>query len=722
MNLFLRNIRFRYTLCFVLVWLSLSAIQAQNVIGVSSDSSKIAQQQHLKDVEVKAYRPLMKVGDDGGMIYDAEQLAKNRPIANAFDLLEEIPGLVKDGEDAVTIAGCASSMIIINGRKQRMSISELNNLLCSMSPTQVKSIEVYQVAPPYYGVKGGVINIVLHKKRSEKLRNSGSAWTSLYQGKKYYQTGGADWNLFQKKWMLDAGFSLGFREGQKRNELSSHHVLGDKAYDINNVEKRYSHSAAYKVSGRFNYDFSKEQNIEVSYLYRYDKPKYTSLSPLWQDDELLSKSESEFDGVKHSHIFQVDYIYKKWKIGGNYVRFVEDNNQNMVNDMASEAGRLLDNGVLSSLATQKISSESFYMNHFFSIGKVVLNYGIDLSFYSVDNFYSNVWANSPSHDNEINYNKQKEQDHSAFVSWSQKMGRMSLSANLLLSYYYARLVNNSQKSTLWNRFAFLPSLSANYKITDRQRLMFSLSSNCVYPNYGITNGRRAYYNDYIYIGGKVDIQPYMQYDIQLNYVLNSRYIFGIYSTLQPKRFLQLFYQDPQKLVAGYEHFNMDENNLYGLKVVAPKQWSARWQTKLTALAFYRRLTGSFNHIKFDKGRVTCRLLAINNVVLDKRKTFSVQLMTTYTAITQAAYAEDAALFNTSLSLTWNPYKAHWQLILKATDLFDTYHNKRKVDYESQHYIFKAEKDLRMLNLTIRYSFNGYKQKKRQEVDTSRMGL
>lgn len=175
-------------------------------------------------------------------------------------------------------------------------------------------------------------------------------------------------------------------------------------------------------------------------------------------------------------------------------------------------------------------------------------------------------------------------------------------------------------------------------------------------------------------------------------------------------------------MAGYEHFNMDESNLYGLKIVAPKQWSARWLTKLTALAYYRHLTGSFNHIKFDKNKVTYRLVVINNVVLDKRKTFSAQLMATYTAITQAAYAEDAALFNSSLSLTWNPYKTHWQLILRATDLFDTYHNKRNVDYDSQHYSYEMMKDLRMLNLTIRYSFNGYKQKKRQEIDTSRMGL
>lgn len=116
MNLFLRNIRFKYTLCFVLAWLSFSAIQAQNVIGVSSDSSKIAKQQHLQDVEVKAYRPLMKVKEDGGMIYDAEQLAKNRPVANAFDLLEEIPGVLKE-EDVVNIAGSASTTIIINGRR-----------------------------------------------------------------------------------------------------------------------------------------------------------------------------------------------------------------------------------------------------------------------------------------------------------------------------------------------------------------------------------------------------------------------------------------------------------------------------------------------------------------------------------------------------------------------------------------------------------------------------
>lgn len=414
--------------------------------------------------------------------------------------------------------------------------------------------------------------------------------------------------------------------------------------------------------------------------------------------------------MKHSHIFQLDYVCKKWKIGGNYVHFAEDSNQDM------------DSGMLSSSATQKIGSGSFYVNHSLSIGKAAFSYGIDLSFTSVDNFYSNIWVNSPSHNNETNINKQKEQEHTAFVGWTQKMGRMSLSANLQLSYYYARLEYNGQKSILWNRFSFLPSLSANYKITDRQRLMFSLSSNCIYPNYAMTNGRKAYYNDYMYIGGNVDIQPYMQYNIQLNYVLSNRYIFGFFSTLEPKRFFQLFYQNPQKMVAGHEYFNMDAHSLYGLKVVVPQQWNSRIVTKLTAFAYYRHTSGSFNHIDFDKNSVTCRLTLINNVVLDKRKTLSAQLMTTYTTSTQMAYAKDAALFNSSLSLTWNPYKTRWQIILRATDLLDTNHNKRKVDYETQHYDYEMIKDLRMLNLTIRYSFNGYKQKKQQEIDISRMGL
>lgn len=717
----MKNLRIKYSICFVLAWLNLSAIQAQNVIGVNSDSSKVSKQHHLQDVEVKAYRPLMKVGEDGGMIYDAEQLAKNRPVANAYDLLEEIPGVIRE-EDLVTIVGSASTTIVINGRKQRMSLSELCNLLGTMSPAQVKTIEVYHVAPPQYGAKGGLINIILHKKRSEKLRNSGNLWTSLYQGRKYYQTGGADWNLFQKKWMLEAGFSLGFREGQKRNELSSHHLLGDNAYDLRNVEKRYSHSSAYKFTTRFNYDFSKNQNIEVYYIYRHDKPKYTSLSPLWQDDELLSQSVSDFSGKKHSHILQVDYSYKKWKIGGNYVNFLEDNKQDMENGMTAETARLLDNGILASLANQKIHSGSVYVNHSLSIGKTTFHYGIDLSYYYVDNSYSNIWANSPSHVNETNHNKQKEQDYQAFVSWTQKIGKVSLSANLLMNYYYARLENNGKTSTLWNKFYFLPSLSANYKINDHQRLMLAFSTNNVYPNYAMTNGRKAYYNEYMYIGGNVNIQPYMQYDIHLDYVFNNRYIFGVFSTLEPKRFVQMFYQSPKKLVAGHEYFNMDKNNLYGLKAVATQPWSKRWTTKMTAFAYYRHSTGCFNDLSFDKERITGRFVLINNVVLDKRKTFSAQLMAAYTTPTLAAYAKDASIFNSSLSLTWNPYKTHWQFILRATDLLDSNRSKRHVDYESQHFSYEMMKDLRMLNLTLRYSFNGYRQKKQQEVDTSRMGL
>lgn len=701
-----------YSIFFVLAWLNTLALQAQSVIN--SDTSKIYKQQHLNDVVVKGNRPMMKVGDKSNLIYDAEQLAKNRPIANAFDLLEEVSGVVVENE-RVSVLGSSSTTVIINGRKQNMSQAEIANLLTTMSPSQVKTIEVYHAAPPRFGVKGSAVNIILQKKRNSKLSTSGSAWTSLYQGAKYYQTGGLDLSFFQKKWMLDLDASLGFKKSNKDATLFSEHSVGELMHSMKNKDKRYSSSTADKVVTRFNYDFSKDENLNFYYLYRWDKPDFSLISPLWEDDVLKSNSVSDYKNKKHTHIFQLDYSHGNWSIGGDYVAFREDIKQDMIVSYQNE-------NELKSVAKQNAYSGEVYADVSNEIGKGELRYGVNLSWANSKNTNINQWVNEIEHGNDDNHFLQREQCYEVYAGWSQKIGKLNLSANLLLNYFKAKYKDGNHWTTLWNKLSFLPSFTLNYKLKQHQRLLLSLSTNRIYPSYSMTSGWKAYTSDYIYIGGNPNIKPYDSFDMHLNYILNNRYIMGMYVTVMPKRYFQVLYQKHDKLEAGYEYFNTNKDNRVGMMAVVPHNWFSRLVSKFTAYAYLDHYEGTVYDLSFDKKFVAGQFILTNNAVIDKKKTFSLQLTARYTTKTIVGYAKDAAIFNTSFALTWNPYKTTWHLILKTTDLFGTYRRKRFVDYEGQHFNLEQNMDLRMINLTIRYSFNGYKQKKQQEVDTSRMGL
>ena len=695
----------------VLAGLSTLTLQAQTEQLPEATNSSHAHK--LDEVVVKALRPLVKVKADGGKLYDAEQLTQNRPIANTLDLLLEIPG-IEQLDDNMNLLGTGNTLVVINGRRTNMSPKEMITYLSTLPPSLVKSIEVYYDAPPQFGVRGGVINVVLQRKRSDKLKVNGSAWTSVYQAKKYYQTAGAVLNLYQKKWMWETGLSSGFMKSNKRHVFESYHSLDGTITEVNNVTKRYSNSSAMKLASRCNYDFSKKSKLDVSYIYRTDEPCYTSLSPLYMDGEQVSASLSDFDVAKKRHIFQANYAYQKLNVGGNFLYYKEVNTQDMCD--VDDKERVLEAHVL-----QKVKDGDFYLNDSRSIGKGQLRYGVDMRWTDSRLDDHNHWLEERE-GNEKRNNVQKEQNYEVYGGWVQKMGRLNLSAQLQLSYYHSELQHNGQKMTLWNYVSLFPSATINYKVTEASNLVFSMSTNRLSPPYSISSGRKAYFNTYISIANSPLVEPYRSYDLHLNYVVKGRYTVGLYSSIAPHKYTQLLYQDPKMLKASFEYFNLTRNEDLGGLLVLPHNWTNRVMSRLSAFGLYRYQAGEFHGVSFDNGMVSGKFQLTNNAVLGKRKNLALQLNTTYSTKVMAAYAEDAAIFNSSFAMTWTPYHTGWSIILKGTDLLGTARHKRTVNYGNQHYSMTQHNDTQKLLLTIRYNFKGYKQRKEKTVDESRLGL
>ena len=119
---------------------------------------------NLPEVFVKAERPLVKVAD-GKLQYDIPNLMKSKPVDNAFDILGELPGVGKNG-DNISLLGTSETTIIINGRKSSMTPEQLADMLKATPSSKVKKIEVMYSTPPQYGVRGASINVVIENDRS----------------------------------------------------------------------------------------------------------------------------------------------------------------------------------------------------------------------------------------------------------------------------------------------------------------------------------------------------------------------------------------------------------------------------------------------------------------------------------------------------------------------------------------------------------------------------
>lgn len=716
MNRTPRNIsHIKHLITLVLALLSFSAMQAEGL--VASDSSTCIKEQSLTNVVVKRERPHMKIGENGSIVYDAKQISQYRPVTNALDLLEEIPliDFNKNSSDKIEIVGTAKVDIIINGHKPQMTNEEIFAYLSSLSPSQIKSIEIYSAAPPQFGTTSGAINIIMDQKRTEKVEANGSAWASLYQGNNFYHTGGVNSNIFTKKWILYSSFSLGNLRGKKVYTLYANHNVDGEAHRIVNPSTRYTNSHAIKVTTDFTYDFSKTKKLNITCLYRTDNPCYRFTSPLWIDSIQDSYNNGNFWSSKHTSAFMASYESNGWKVGAELLLANNSDKQEILNDEDETP-------MLNSRAEQKNVRGTFYFNKTQKVGKDRLTYGTEVQWANVHNAFSNIWRERMTFKNTGKNNTQKETQWRTFGGWTHNSKNIVTTANLSVEHFKSTRTQDGKAQTLWDKFTLEPNITVNYKMDSKHSLIGSLATSRTYPKYLNTSGRTAYYNSYYYIANSTKVESYTSYTTTIKFVTSNKYVVGCYSIIEPNAYIQFLYQDPHQLSAGQQFYNIAQYNRHGLLAVIPHSWSTNFDSRLTAYINYITSRGKVNDMSFKKKKFGTRLVLTNNIILDRKRTAALQLNASYNSDILMGYSYNEEMFETALSLTWKPKNTGWNVVLKCNDILNTSKLARVTKHQLQSSKITQLRDTRKVNLTVRYSLKGYKDKKIKEADTSRMGI
>lgn len=703
----LKDLLLLFLMCFVC-----HVSMAQNTSGKVAGTER---EIHLGNVVIKADRKWVKVDDNGGLIYNAKQIAKEHPVTSALDLLEEIPGIIKN-DDELSVVGAGKTTVIINGHKSSMSVEDVKSLLAATPPSQVKTVEVFYNTPPQYGVTGSSINVVLEKKRSEKTSWNGSAYTSILQGRKYYQRGGVSINIFQKKWELGLGYALGNTNKYYQTDYDVRHTLDNQLIALNSHHGLASKNFAQQFKANFNYDFSKHDKLSLFYVVKFDNPEFHDKSYLVVDSQDGSEDVSNMNADKQTHTANIEFSHKNLTMGVDYVYFKNDKTQDL-HKQGTTAYQL------ESEALQKVHKGNVYLNTSHHIGMGKLSYGFDASWSDVDNLYGNVWTEGTPFENDNNASQQQEYSVDGFVGWAQKFGKMgTLSANLLLQYYRADIKQDGEKENLWNDVYFFPSITYTHTLSKTQKLVFTLSSERKYPTFLQMSNNQTYMDTYIGNLGNPSLTPFITYESHLNYVLRNKFIFGLYAKIEPNDILQQLYQRSDRLQMNYENINMDYYNLFGMTAVMPFQWSSRFRTTFAANFYYKDVKGVLRDIPIKHSNWAGILNFSNTILLDKARTWSFQLSGVYWSKDRAALMRHEPKYTVNAALSWNPKKSGWSVVLKASDIFNSSITEFRVDESSQYVHYRTNKDLRIVNLYVRYNMKGYKQKKERTIDTSRMGL
>ena len=674
------------------------------ITGNSSDAGTVVLEPknfEMEEVVVKGERPMLKV-ENGKLAYNLSVLSEKRVVNNAYEAISKLPG-VHESNGKFTLAGADKVTVIIDGKPTTMNAKQLQTLLQNTPVDRVEKAEVMYSAPPELHVRGAAINVVM--KRGSDYSFQGEIGANYMN--RYYNTGGVKVNfrVNSPKTSFDLMFSSSCDDMLMNNmQMHSKHTLGDKVYDIGQHEKNTSKSWGHNVRAALEYNINKKNHLDIAYTGRFTPQEHAvSTADGSFQQSLLDKYSND-----NMHNISVNYNSGfGLNAGGDYTRYTTTTNHKMTAVMEDNTeNRFALQG------SQKIDSYSMYADQSHDLpDSWKIGYGA--SFKYVKNYdyqtYSDVTGTIAPKNTDSRLNESTT-DFYVSVSKNWKSGpSFSMSAT---GEYYS--IGD------YHKWAIFPQASLTYLKTPKHIFQLSLSTGKKYPDYWAMKSSVTYTNAYTEMQGTPGLRPMTVYNLNANYILKQKYVFGVFFSYKDDFFAQVPYQATDRLALVYKYMNWDFAQMTGVNVVVPFSIGNWYNADLTLMGIYvRQKCDNFFDIPFDREKC-CFVGTMNNSFkIGKHLSFELNahLQTPFIQGTM----DMTEIFELSAGVKWNFAGDKCSLSAQCQDIFNTGVPELKVRYKGQNLQLIDNSYPRTILVKFTYRFGGWKQKKYRKADTSRFG-
>lgn len=648
----------------------------------------------LDEVVVKGEKPQVK-GEDGVMVVDLPGIVRDKPVNNILEALRYLPGVTNDN-GIIGLTGASNVTVILNGEFTNMPVQNLYQLLYTTPVDRLKNVEIMYSAPAKYHVNGAVINVVL--KTPTPLDGLQGQVRAGYNQAHYASYGGVLAATYAiKDWTFDLNYGLTRSKSWSREETWSNHLYdGQRTMiedDMRRIGRNWSNtifaSASWKTlrltyNGQIISD-SKSRALSSGTLGDYTNA-YNMLSPVGYHNVAL----------RYAAPFGMT-------VGGDYTRYSENRSQSLFKGA---------DYLLGSENRQKINRWHLYIDQQHQLGNWQLNYGAE---YQHSNDQSSQHYGIVDAVDNTDFDDILNEDVASFYVGTQRSFDWGLSFNASAKgeYYHNKYQHN------WN---IIPQLGSTYYKTPKSIFQLNLSTRRVYPSYWELHGGTSHINDYSTVIGNPELQPYIQYDAQFNYILRQKFVATLYFQYGDKSTVQLPYQSPDALNLIYQTINMNFERVFGLNLYAPFGAGYIWNATATANVMNRRAKAdNFHDICFDNSKWIFYGSLSNSFTFSRNSPVSLSVDFSYISPSLQGIADLSAIWKIDAGIKWQFGKSRCcELDLKADDIFNRWSPTMTIRHAGQDYRMKVRDMSRNLKLTFIWRFNGFKPQS-PDIDTSRFG-
>lgn len=645
----------------------------------------------LNEVVVTGEKPQVR-GEDGIMVVDLPGIIKDKPVTNILEALGYLPG-VTNNNGMIGLTGASNVTIILNGEATNMPLQNLYQLLYTTPVDRLKNVEVMYSAPAKYHVDGAVINVVL--KTPTPLDGLQGQVRAGYNQAHYGSYGGGIAATYATRdWIFNLNYGLSRTRSWSQEETRSNHMLNSRRTLIEDNMRRITRNWSNTVFASVSY-----KTLKLTYNGQIvSDTKGRSLSSGTLGD---FTNESEMRSPVNYHNIALRYAAPfGMTIGGDYTRYSENRSQTLFKG---------NNRLLGSDNNQEINRFHLYLDQEHHIGKWLLDYGAE--YQRSEDHSSQVYTSTSNQD----FNDILHEDVASVYAGTQRSFDRGLSFNISAKgeYYHSKYQHN------WN---LIPQLGATYYKTPKSIFQLNLSTRRIYPSYWELHGSTSYINDYATVIGNLQLQPYIQYDMQFSYILRQKYVATLYLQYGDKATVQLPYQSPDALELIYQTINMNYKRVAGLNLYAPFGAGPIWNATATANLFNQReKADEFHDISFDNSKWIFYGSLNNTFKLGQNSPVALSVDFSYISPSLQGIADLSGMWRIDAGIKWQFGKKHCcELDLKADDIFNKWSPTMTIDHAGQDYQMKVMDMTRNVKVTFIWRFNGFKSKD-PGIDTSRFG-
>lgn len=684
---------------------------AQTVIKDSTNSkrpSAFDSTQELKEVTVKAYRPVSRVTREG-----FAYTIKGTPLTQSgslTDVLEQMP-MIKKSTTGYEVVGKGAAVFYLNGRRV-YDMSDLDNI----SSKDVKNVEVITSPGAQYdssissiikittvsnALKGLTVNA-----RSTWYQNRHSSWVeqldlryntkrwAIYDNIKYQADKDVTWKDLTQTVHADTLWREASAEQEYRRQQTLTNILG---VDYKLSEGNY-------IGGRYSltYNLQNDMSLESTNQITADGSYY----------DLLTTTGEEHGHRRPQHLFN---LYYSGAVGGytlnadvDYIMssVVTDNVYAELSE--SKEHRTID--ALSNVRNRLLSLRGSIGHKLFGGDATI---GMEYRNTHRNDDYTNSSEYIPTSISQL-----KETQYAPFVDYSvlTKVGLFGLGVrleNTNFKYYSdGKYVPEQSQSTT----KLFPNFSWGIRVGALMaQLAYSTSINR--PTYRQLSSNTLYGSRYTYQTGNPLLRPEYTHELTLQGVWKFIQFQASYSDTRNAIINWASQLESQPAVSVMSYKNLNSVKQMRLAVVLSRTFGF-WNPQLT-LAMNKQ----FLHLHTQLGTVS-----LNDPICVAMLSNSFKVSPTFTIFLTANYQSPGDYRNVHLnrhlgSVNFNATKTFWHdrisLQLKVNDIFNTQKDGNEIYSDRMTMNLLNTYDYRAVSLTLRYQLNpkDYKQHSHSNIDS-----